>query len=46
MYLFEIIMAIVVLVGLTLFNAFILTTSDKARKYFYLYIIYRKLKLR
>lgn len=39
MYLFEIIMAIVVLVGLTVFNAFILTTSDKVRKSFYLYII-------
>jgi len=46
MYLFKIIMAIVVLVGLTDFNAFILTASDKVRKYFYLCIIYRILKPR
>lgn len=32
--------------GLAVFNALILTTSDKERKYFYLYIIQRKLKPR
>jgi len=39
-------MATVVLVGLAVFNAFILTTTDKVRKYFYLCIIYRKLNPR